>query len=255
MKFDRPIQHNVRVFLSFLFLGVGILLSATRETSESDVASISDYIHEKHPFSKLYTANKRGLVVFPKEIEKDLKQFYVYLACKPNVLDSEEIELFELNIFGANLGMEKLEGITKTSPTVTRIISKNPNLNYNTNIYYSLKDSKRAQDWIPILLRIDLDNLIYDLFLEHRLWMANLPLEEDKIFEASMNIKGGIKSEVTDMVVGYNPYFEDADKDGLPDNFEIRIAGDPLTLNRADFIDDCGVTALELYVNLRGDIQ
>lgn len=118
----------------------------------------------------------------------------------------------------------------------------------SSGIFYGLKDYGESKVPLYITLRLDKEQGVWDLFFQHKLWIADIDYipGEDKIIITSGSEHPTTLREL--LITESNPLFEDINKNGLPDSFEIEQGYSPTANNRHALMPGGTMTLLDYYL-------
>ena len=123
----------------------------------------------------------------------------------------------------------------------------------HTNFYLAVDDETgRVKSNIPITVRIDRAHGIWDFFIGMRLSSPDLgPVPTDEEDDSLILAPGaGIEAILRKFSSSENnPLYEDADRDGVKDHFEVENGFDPTVNDRNQSLSPGGPTLIELYMS------
>ncbi len=119
----------------------------------------------------------------------------------------------------------------------------------SSGIYYGLKEFGGSKVPLHFTLRLDEEQGVWDLFIQEKLWIADIHYipGDDKIIITSGSEFPTTLREL--IITESNPLFEDINKDGLPDSFEIEQGYSPTANNRHALMPGGTMTLLDYYLN------
>jgi hypothetical protein len=130
-----------------------------------------------------------------------------------------------------------------------------------TGAKFATQDDGSVQDWIRMSLRQDFDQKVWDLFINGKIFRTNLGFWKDAEVapqEARFTLTGhtAVPLWVDDVKIDSDSVaFADADRDGLPDEWEIAQGLDATVANRDEDADSDGLTnAEELVVGTSANV-
>ena len=123
-----------------------------------------------------------------------------------------------------------------------------------TGAKFATQEDGSVQDWIRLSLRQDFDQKVWDLFINGKIFRTNLGFwKEAEVTpqEARFTLTGhtAVPLWVDDVKIDSDSVaFADADRDGLPDEWEIAQGLDATVANRDEDADGDGLTNAEELV-------
>lgn len=123
-----------------------------------------------------------------------------------------------------------------------------------TGAKFPIKDDGTAQEWIHLSLRQDFEQKVWDLFINGKIFRANLGFWNDAdttLSESHFSLTGHTKVPIwiDDVKIDSESVaFADVDRDGLPDDWEIAQGLDASQANRDEDADGDGLTNVEELV-------
>ena len=119
----------------------------------------------------------------------------------------------------------------------------------SSGIFYGLKDYGESKVPLHFMLRLDEEQGVWDLFIQDKLWIADIHYipGDDNIIITSGSEHPTTLREL--LITESNPLFEDINKNGLPDSFEIEQGYSPTVNNRYVLMPGGTVTLLDYYLN------
>jgi len=113
-------------------------------------------------------------------------------------------------------------------------------------------NSNKAASGFRITLRQDFDNLLWDVYLDGKLYTANLGYNAISPITANFSIFGDDAEDAymdDFQVVSTNPLFTDADRDGIPDDFETAHGMNTASNDRDGDLDGDTLTNLQEFMS------
>ena len=155
----------------------------------------------------------------------------------------------KLNIAGAVLDFQRYSNVDNNPSGYIRVMDGDEWV--HTGIFYGLGPGGSAKAGKALVLRLDSQAGVWDLYILGDLWLADLNYVTGK-----NNIIITLGSEFNSalaniLITKSNPIFEDINKDGLPDSFEREQGYTPTTNNRQALIPGGTESLLEYYLNKR----
>ena len=123
-----------------------------------------------------------------------------------------------------------------------------------TGAKFATQEDGSVQDWIRLSLRQDFEQKVWDLFINGKIFRANLGFWKDAEVapqEARFTLTGhtAVPLWVDDLKIDSDSVaFADADRDGLPDDWEVAQGLDATVANRDEDADGDGLTNAEELV-------
>jgi RHS repeat-associated protein len=123
-----------------------------------------------------------------------------------------------------------------------------------TGAKFATQEDGSVQDWIRLSLRQDFEQKVWDLFINGKIFRANLGFWKDAEVapqEARFTLTGhtAVPLWVDDLKIDSDSVaFADADRDGLPDDWEVAQGLDATMANRDEDADGDGLTNAEELV-------
>ena len=123
-----------------------------------------------------------------------------------------------------------------------------------TGAKFATQEDGSVQDWIRLSFRQDFDQKVWDLFINGKIFRTNLGFWKDAEVapqEARFTLTGhtAVPLWVDDVKIDSDSVaFADADRDGLPDDWEIAQGLDATVANRDEDADGDGLTNAEELV-------
>lgn len=123
-----------------------------------------------------------------------------------------------------------------------------------TGAKFATQEDGSVQEWIRLSLRQDFEQKVWDLFINGKIFRANLGFWKDAEVapqEARFTLTGhtAVPLWVDDVKIDSNSVaYDDADRDGLPDDWEVAHRLDSSLPNRDDDLDGDGLTNVEELV-------
>jgi len=209
-----------------------------------ETARVSDEQYRVFEFSR------HGKVRFKSPVNKD--PFYMAVSLKPSLyLDSDSN--LELNLAGARIGFatQIQQNDVETRSVHLQVMNKRGEME-NSRSSFLLDPNLEFPGWIEFMLRIDPANATYDLYFQNFLFLANLPLSPERE-QVSITSRGLKAAYLRYLKVEENPWFADADLDGIPDDFE-RLLGSGITqLGRYSIVNEDGDDLLAAFMSTAGN--
>ena len=154
-----------------------------------------------------------------------------------------------LNVAGAVLDFQWYPNVNNIPSGYIGVMDGNELI--HTGIFFGLGPGGSAKVGKKLVLRLDSEAGVWDLYILGDLWLADLNyvVGADKII---ITLGSEFNSALADIrITNSNPLFEDINKDGLPDSFEREHGYTPTTNNRQALIPGGTVSLLEYYLNTR----
>ena len=174
--------------------------------------------------------------------------FYSF-TFRPSVSENPE-EQTQLNVAGALIDYSFYENIEDiASGNMTAVNGASEFEWIDSGIFYGLEDHGESKVSLNLTLRLDNEQGVWDLYFQDKLWMTDMEYIQGA---ESINIIMGSEQVSTLaelLVTKSNPLFEDINKDGLPDSFEIEQGFTPTTNNRNALLPGGEMTLLEFYLS------
>lgn len=147
-----------------------------------------------------------------------------------------------------NLGGAKLSFVN--SGTGGQIVVVSGTAAQAVNASYKLGDGNLAWDWVKVTVREDVAKGTWDLFLDGKPVVFDQALEADR---SSFRVENdSVSAAYVDMFTeqSTNPLFQDTDKDGMPDAYEVANGLNPYLDDRLGDLDNDGISNIqELFTN------
>lgn len=169
---------------------------------------------------------------------------FVDFAIRP-AADASATSVYTVNANGAILAF------LRTGDQGTVVAVQGAGNSITTGYDFSLGEEGIAERWIHVTVRENLDSRTWDLYLDGKLTLIDLPLDTtaSKSPKVSFYSSPAGASWVDDVnVVEVNPLFSDADSDGIPDAVEKASGSDPFFNDRNSYIK--GATAIQRFLKI-----
>ncbi|HEY8902678.1 MAG TPA: hypothetical protein VIM48_03160 [Chthoniobacterales bacterium] len=228
-------------------------ISSVSEWSKSgaDVGKITDQEANGGSQSLAVAASSKDLAVTTTFPAARGDVIFIDMAVRPSADGSAEPQ-YTVNANGAALAFLK----TGSEGTVIAIGDGGNGQSITTGYSFSIDKAALASKWIRVTIREDLKARTWDLYLDGKLTLIDLPM-------GAAGKSGGVAwsayaSSAGDTYVDdisasrTNPVFADADSDGIPDAVEIATGTNPYVNDRENRDLAGGPTNIEKFLSNSG---